>query len=69
MGYLRRVVGVALRDKEHRYEIGNAQDIKPLLRIERSQLQYVRSAMCPECPAKDWPRKSWLQSTPKGKRP
>jgi len=38
MGYLRRVLGVTLRDKEHRSEILEAQDAKPLLRIERSQL-------------------------------
>jgi len=38
MGYLRRVVGVTFRDKEHRSEIGKALDIKPLLRIEGSQL-------------------------------
>jgi len=28
MGYLRRVLGVALRDKEHRYEIDEAWDTK-----------------------------------------
>jgi len=38
MGYLRRVLGVILRDKEHRSEIRKAQDVKPLLRIKRSQL-------------------------------
>jgi len=38
LSYLRRVLGVTLRDKEHRSEIGKAQDAKPLLRIERSQL-------------------------------
>jgi len=38
MGYLRRVLGVAIRDKERRSEIGKARDVKPLLRIERSQL-------------------------------
>ena len=38
MGYLRRVLGVTLRDKEHRAETREAQDTKPLLRIERSQL-------------------------------
>jgi len=32
MGYLRRVLGVTLRDKEHRSEIREAQDVnKPLL--------------------------------------
>jgi len=35
MGYLRRVLGVTLGDKEHR---SKAQDVKPLFRIERSQL-------------------------------
>jgi len=29
---------VTLRDKEHRSEIGKVRDVKPLLRIERSQL-------------------------------
>jgi len=38
MGYLQRVHGVTLRDKEHRSEICEARNIKPLLRIERSQL-------------------------------
>jgi len=38
MGYLRRVLDVTLRDKEHRSEIRKARDVKPLLRIERSQL-------------------------------
>jgi len=38
MGYLRKVLSVTLRDKEHRSEIGKAQDVKPLLRIERPQL-------------------------------
>jgi len=38
MGYLRRVLAVTLRDKEHRSEISKARDVKPLLRIDRSQL-------------------------------
>ena len=38
MGYLRRVLGVTLRDKEHRSEIRKARDVKALIRIERSQL-------------------------------
>jgi len=38
MGYLRRVLCVTLRDKEHISEIGKAQDVKPLLQIEISQL-------------------------------
>jgi len=37
MGYLRRDLGVTLHDKAHRPEIRKAQDVKPLLRIERSQ--------------------------------
>jgi len=37
IGFLRRVQG-ALRDKVHRFEICKAQNVKPLLRIERSQL-------------------------------
>jgi len=37
-GYLRRVRGVTLRDKENRSEIHEAWHVKPLLRIERFQL-------------------------------
>jgi len=36
--YLRRVLDVTLRDKEHRSEIRKARDVNPLLRNERSQL-------------------------------
>jgi len=38
MGYLRRVLGVTLCDKVHRFEIRKACDVKPLPRIERYQL-------------------------------
>jgi len=38
VGYLRRVLGVTLRDKEHRSELCKTQDVKLLLQIERSQL-------------------------------
>ena len=38
MGYLRRVLGVTLRNKEHRSEIREARDVNPLLRMERSHL-------------------------------
>jgi len=38
VGNLRRVLGVTLRNKKHRSEIGKTRDVKPLLRIERSQL-------------------------------
>jgi len=38
MGYLRRVLGVTLRDKVHRSEIRKAQHVEPLPRIDRSQL-------------------------------
>jgi len=68
MGNLRRVLGVTLHDKEHRSEIGKARVVKSLVRMERSQI--VSSAMCPECPRKDWRSRSFgLQSTPTGKRP
>jgi len=40
MFFLRKVQGVTLRDKVHRSEIRKAQNIKPLLRIERSQLRW-----------------------------
>jgi len=36
--YLRRVLDAALRDKQHRSEVHKAQDVKPIPRIERSQL-------------------------------
>jgi len=38
MGYLRRVHGVTRRDKKHRSIIHEAQNVKPLLQIERFQL-------------------------------
>jgi len=38
MKCLRRVLGVTLCDKEHRSEIRKAQNVKPLPRIDRSQL-------------------------------
>jgi len=61
---------VTLRDKEYRSEIRKAQDVKPLLRIKRSHLLYVSSAICPECFGKEWRSKSFgLQSAPTGKRP
>jgi len=36
MEHLRRFPGVTLRDKEHRSEIREARNVKPLFRIERS---------------------------------
>jgi len=38
IGYLRRVLGVTLRGKEHRFETRETRNVKPLLRIEISQL-------------------------------
>jgi len=38
MGNLQTALHVTLRDKEHSYEISKARDVKPFLRIERSQL-------------------------------
>jgi len=38
LGYLRKVVGVTLGDKERRSEIRKARDVKPRLRIEIPQL-------------------------------
>jgi len=38
MVYLRKVLNMTLRDKEHRSEIRKARDVKPLLRIERTQI-------------------------------
>jgi len=43
-GYLRRVLGVTLRDKDHRSEIRKARDVEPLLRIERSGASQTRTA-------------------------
>jgi len=68
IGYLRRALGVTLRDKKHRYEIRKAQDVKPF--SESRDPNYIRSAMCPKCPRKEWRTKSFgLQSIPPGKRP
>jgi len=41
MGFLRRVVGVTLYGKVHKFEISKARNVKPLLRIERTQLSWV----------------------------
>jgi len=38
MVYMRRVLGMTLRDKVHRFKIRKARDVKSLLRSERSQL-------------------------------
>ena len=67
MGYLRRVLGVTLRGKDHKSEIREVQDVKPLIRIDPS---YATSPMCPEFSRKEWRTKSFKpQSTPTGKRP
>jgi len=61
-GYLRRVLGVKVRDKEHRSAIRKAPYGKLLLRIERSH--HASLAMWPECLRKGWQLKSFgLQST------
>jgi len=68
MGYLQRVLGVTLRDKELMCEIHKTRDIKPLLRIETSELCWIGyvSRMSP----KEWRTKSFgLPSTPMGKQP
>jgi len=68
MGYLQRVLGVTLRDKELMCEIHKTRDIKPLLRIETSELCWIGyvSRMSP----KEWRTKSFgLQSTSMGKQP
>jgi len=53
---------------EHRSEI-----VKPRMLShfsESSDPSYVSSAMCPECPPKEWRTKSfWLQPKPTGKQP
>ena len=51
MGFLRRVHGATLRDKVRSCQIRKTTNVDPLFRIERPQLG---SAMCPECPRKDW---------------
>ena len=59
MGFLRRVQGVTLRGKMHRFEIRKARNVMPLFRFERSHLS--GSAMFPESPRKDLRDKScWL---------
>jgi len=68
MGYLRWVLGVALRDKGHRSEICKASMSSHF--PEWLDPSYVNSAMRPKCPRKEWRTKSFrLQSTPTGKRP
>jgi len=68
MGHLRRIFGVTLRDKEHRSEIRKVQDVKPFSKSRDPN--YIRLAMCPKCPRREWRTKSFgLQSTPTGKRP
>jgi len=62
MGYLRRVLGVTLRDKGHRSEICKASMSSHF--PESLDPNYVNSAMCPKCPRKEWRTKSFrLQST------
>ena len=59
MGFVRRVHGVTLRDKMHRFEIRKARNVTPLFRFERSQLR--GPAMFPESARKDLRGKScWL---------
>ena len=68
MGYLRWVLGVALRDKGHRSEICKASMSSHF--PEWLDPSYVNSAMRPKCPRKEWRTKSFrLQSTPMGKWP
>ena len=68
MGYLRWVLGVALRDKGHRSEICKASMSSHF--PEWLDPNYVNSAMRPKCPRKEWRTKSFgLQSIPPGKRP
>jgi len=48
-----RVHDVTIRDKVRRCEICRALNVEPLfLRIEKAQIQYIGSAMCPESPGK-----------------
>ena len=48
----------------NRWSLGHQSHIS-----ESRDHSYVSSAICPECPVKQWRRKSfWLQSTPTGKR-
>jgi len=66
MGFLRKVLDVTLRDKEHRSEIRKARDVKLLLRIDRSQIRWFGhvSRMLQERLARQV-----LLATPTGKRP
>jgi len=68
MGYLRRVLGVTLRDKWHRSEICKTSMSSNF--PESLDPSYVNSAMCPKCLRKEWWTKSFrLQTAPTGKRP
>jgi len=66
MGYLRRVLGVTPRDKEHKSQIRKAQDVKPLFRIKRSQVRWFGHVS--RIPQKRLARQDLLV-TPTGKRP
>jgi len=67
VGYLRRILGVTLLDKQRRSEIRKARAVKPaLFRIERSQLRWFGHV--PRIPQERLARQVLL-ATPTEKRP
>ena len=66
-GFFPKVHSVTLRDKVRSCEIRKSLNVEPLLRIERSQLQYIVLTMRPECPRKGWRGNScWLHPLESG---
>ena len=61
MGFLRRAHGVTLPDKVRSCEIRGALKVE-LFPSELREHRCIGSAMCPECPTKDWRGKSsWTE--------
>ena len=65
-GFLRRVHGVALRDKVRSYEIRTALNVEPFS-CELRDHRYIGSAVCSEWPTRDWRDEScWLKPRKRG---
>ena len=61
-GFLRRVHGVALRDKVRSYEIRRALNVEPFS-CELRDHRYIGSAVCSEWPTRDWREQVLLAKT------
>ena len=65
-GVLRRVHGVTLRDKVRSCEIRRVVDVEPFS-SELRDPSYIGSAVCSECPTREWRDKScWLKPRKSG---